>query len=126
MQCKAKAHSTGVRCRSNAIAGGTVCRVHGGSAPQVKRKAAERLKNLAHPAIDHLQKALKDKKNPALALSAARDILDRVPETSKHSKLAVGAEVQIDDPGREKMTDEEITLIIAAAKKVLESEETDE
>jgi len=43
-QCTAMAKSTGKRCRCPAIPGGTVCRFHGGAASQVKRKAAERLR----------------------------------------------------------------------------------
>lgn len=41
---KCSAHtSSGRPCRNWAIQGATVCRMHGGSAPQVRRKAAERL-----------------------------------------------------------------------------------
>jgi hypothetical protein len=42
-RCTAKAKGTGKRCRQAAIKGGTVCRIHGGSAGQVKRKAALRV-----------------------------------------------------------------------------------
>lgn len=42
-QCRAKAKATGKRCQRQASAGGTVCAVHGGRAPQVKRAAALRL-----------------------------------------------------------------------------------
>lgn len=41
--CKAKAKSTGNQCGNLAIIGGTVCRIHGGSAAHVKAKAAERV-----------------------------------------------------------------------------------
>ena len=42
-QCKAKATSTGERCKVAAIKGGVVCRTHGGSAPQVRSAANRRL-----------------------------------------------------------------------------------
>lgn len=42
-RCRATANHTGKRCRNYPIRGGTVCRYHGGSAPQV-RAAAERRK----------------------------------------------------------------------------------
>lgn len=42
-QCTATAHGTGVRCRATADPGATVCRVHGGSAPQVKAAAQRRV-----------------------------------------------------------------------------------
>jgi hypothetical protein len=40
--CRAKAKSTGQRCRRFAIHGGFVCIKHGGSAPQVRRAADRR------------------------------------------------------------------------------------
>jgi hypothetical protein len=42
-KCSAKSKTSGKRCAQPAIPGGSVCRFHGGAAPQVKRKAAERL-----------------------------------------------------------------------------------
>jgi hypothetical protein len=42
-QCKATAKGSGERCRRAPIAGGSVCRVHGGAAPQVKAKAEREL-----------------------------------------------------------------------------------
>ncbi len=42
-RCTALARSSGERCRRAAILGGTVCRVHGGAAPQVKAAAKKRL-----------------------------------------------------------------------------------
>jgi hypothetical protein len=43
LKCSAKSKQSGQRCKQPAIPGGKVCRFHGGAAPQVKRKAAERL-----------------------------------------------------------------------------------
>ena len=48
-RCSAKSARTGNPCRKYAILGGTVCSTHGGQAPQVKRKAAERLADLIDP-----------------------------------------------------------------------------
>jgi hypothetical protein len=42
-QCRAKAKRSGKQCARPAMLGGFVCQKHGGMAPQVKRKAAERL-----------------------------------------------------------------------------------
>lgn len=54
-QCAAKT-SSGVRCRAFAIRGGMVCRAHGGSAPQAKAKAKQRL--AAHAAQADAQRLL--------------------------------------------------------------------
>ncbi len=43
VQCRATIKRTGRQCSNTAIAGALVCRVHGGSAPQVKAKAAARI-----------------------------------------------------------------------------------
>ncbi|PSG97484.1 hypothetical protein BRD56_05365 [Thermoplasmatales archaeon SW_10_69_26] len=47
-------NNRGERCRKYAIKGGNVCEVHGGSAPQVKKKAGERMREAAAPAIHDL------------------------------------------------------------------------
>jgi hypothetical protein len=43
VQCSAISKRSGKQCRGPAIDGATVCRLHGGSAPQVKKAAARRL-----------------------------------------------------------------------------------
>ena len=57
-QCHATAKATGKRCNRAAILGGRVCYVHGGAAPQVKRKAAERIAALRDAACDVLKRHL--------------------------------------------------------------------
>jgi hypothetical protein len=42
VQCTAISKNSGQQCTHKAIPGGTVCRYHGGSARQVKAKAAIR------------------------------------------------------------------------------------
>jgi hypothetical protein len=51
--------------------------MHGGSAPQVRRKAEERLLDMVDPALNTLLRTCKSNNEPALALKAAIDILDR-------------------------------------------------
>ena len=75
--CSARSKQTGKQCRKPAIPGGTVCRFHGGAAPQVKNKARERLAMLVSPAIEKLGKLIEQDDNPSVALGAARDVLDR-------------------------------------------------
>lgn len=77
-QCKAQSKSMGRQCGNPAIPGSTVCRVHGGSAPQVRRKAAMRLLELVDPAVATLAKTMVDKDAPhAARIRAAENVLDR-------------------------------------------------
>lgn len=46
-QCTGTTKSSGERCKKQAIEGGTVCRFHGGAAPQVKARAAVRAEVLS-------------------------------------------------------------------------------
>lgn len=48
-RCRATSKASKQQCKRGAIPGGAVCHKHGGSAPQVKAKAAERLADLIDP-----------------------------------------------------------------------------
>ena len=90
-RCNAHSSRSGERCKKSAILGGSVCRTHGGSAPQVKRKALERIKELQTPAVEVLAQAIDaeeqqlDRKGQviglgpdhAVRLRAATAVLDR-------------------------------------------------
>lgn len=67
----------GKPCGRDAIKGGTVCNMHGGAAPQVRRAAALRLLAAVDPAITALLEDLKDKTERRIRQVAYRDILDR-------------------------------------------------
>lgn len=84
-RCTAKSRTSGQQCRKKAIPGGTVCRYHGGAAPQVKRRAQLRLLELVDPAIVTLAKVMANGENDQVRLAAAKDILDRagVPRQSE-------------------------------------------
>jgi hypothetical protein len=69
---------SGKRCRREAIEGSVVCEVHGGLAPQVRRRAAERLLVAADEAIQVIKSFVSDPTVPAgVRLKAAQDIADR-------------------------------------------------
>lgn len=74
--------SDGQPCRAPAINGGRVCRVHGGSARQVKLAAAERIAALVDPALTRLAALLNDESS-SVALAAVRDVLDRAGYSAK-------------------------------------------
>lgn len=75
-----RCHATtrqGRTCTNPAIKGGAVCRMHGGSAPQVKEAALARLLKLQHPAINRIGELIDQKEFPTVAYQASRDVLDR-------------------------------------------------
>lgn len=80
----------GTPCQKSPIKGATVCRLHGGAAPQVKRAAKLRLLELVDPAIATLARIMATSPNEALRLKAADSILDR-------GGLPKGAQVTIED-----------------------------
>ena len=80
----------GKPCQKSPIKGGTVCRLHGGAAPQVKRAAKLRLLELVDPAIATLARIMATSENEALRLKAADSILDR-------GGLPKGAQVTVED-----------------------------
>ena len=59
-RCTATANSTGERCKNAAILGSNVCRVHGGSAPQVQKKAQDRLDEMADKTTADIQRNIED------------------------------------------------------------------
>jgi HEAT repeat protein len=69
--------SDGTPCRKAPILGGTVCDVHGGRAPQVKRSAQERLAMMVDPAIVELRRIMLESEIDSVRLIAIRDVLDR-------------------------------------------------
>lgn len=83
-QCTAKSQTTGNRCTKAPIKGGTVCATHGGSAPQVRRKATLRLLELVDPAIGTLAREMVQADKSADRQRAANSILDRagMPRTA--------------------------------------------
>jgi hypothetical protein len=97
-QCTAKAKSTGKPCTRRAIAGGAVCQVHGGAAPQVREAARIRLLEMVDPALGVLARAVRKRKDPkwepnAVELAACREILNRV------DLRADGPAGSLDQPG---------------------------
>ena len=85
--CSAHSKQTGQPCKVRVVPGATVCRFHGGSAPQVRLKAEERLQaardrmlEIFLPiALTRLQALLEDPLTPPAVLkSAVADLLDRV------------------------------------------------
>jgi len=111
----------GKPCRQPAIRGASVCKMHGGNAPQVRKAAALRLAMLIDPAIGVILGNLKDrKKNPSVAQRAAEDVLDR-NELLSATKIYIGGDP--DAPVHVKfdvdnLTDEQLELALKFARTI--------
>jgi hypothetical protein len=70
--------SNGDRCKREAEDGAVVCDQHGGAAPQVRRRAAERLVMTADQAAQMLVRMMEDTEVPfGVRAKIAQDLLDR-------------------------------------------------
>ena len=108
MVCSAK-RTNGTACKARAIDGSRVCRVHGGSAPQVIAAARRRLLLLIDPAIGVLAQSVRPRTKAqskywepsAQEISAAKEVLNRAglaespPETSDGGQVLWDEFIQI-------------------------------
>lgn len=87
--------TNGEPCNAPAMTGQRVCRMHGGSSPQAKRKAALRLVELIDPAIATLAREMVQADTSADRQRAANSILDRagVPRVTKEIGVDTSREV---------------------------------
>lgn len=83
-------YKSGPRCRREAVPGATVCRHHGGAAPQVRQVAAARIGNAADEMVKRLHAMLDDPAvEPRDKIKIAQDMLDRAGLNATE-KLIVG------------------------------------
>ena len=82
-KCGARTRS-GTPCSNPPLAGATRCRMHGAAAPQVQRKAKERLLEKVPAMLKMLYQLANDETvPPAVRLAAIRDWLDRAGINAK-------------------------------------------
>lgn len=75
------AHRTnGLPCKGQAITGAKVCRVHGGSAPQVRAAARKRIADLAAQLVDHAAALALKSKDSAEVLAAAKYLNEKADQ----------------------------------------------
>lgn len=85
LRCVARYKSTGERCRRVAEDGSVVCDQHGGAAPQVIRRAAERVQFTADDAARRLVEWMNDEKvDMRERVKIAQDMLDRGGLAAQH------------------------------------------
>lgn len=84
---RCKAHrKNGDLCKNRPVNGAAVCRMHGGGAPQVKRKAAERIAEAADDAAALLVLFMQDSKNDIkVRTQIAQDLLNRAGFAGKNA-----------------------------------------
>lgn len=133
--CSARRRN-GSPCGNSPMHGTNVCRLHGGSAPQVRAKAAQRIAEAADKAAYAIVKLMQDPATPApVKLAAARDLLDRNSMTgkqelsvdlkiSKFDQIAADMEIVMDGenlpPAREAKWDQ------ADYEDIVDADEVDE
>lgn len=88
VKCTAKAKQSGAQCRSWAIPGGVVCKLHGGGSPQALKKAAERLKALIPKVDKALADSLEQREHWPTVLNASKEVLDRVEGAVQRAEKA--------------------------------------
>ena len=79
--------SDGQPCKTQPIRGGTVCRVHGGSARQVREAAHRRLLEAVDPAITELLAIMARAQRSSDRLRAIREVLDRSGITAERVQV---------------------------------------
>ena len=99
----------GTPCGRWPVSGSNVCPKHGGSAPQVRKRAQERIFAAADSAAGRLIEFMNDKKVPYnVRLAATRDLLDRGLGTAAQT-LKLGVEDPWADLLSEVLDDEVLT-----------------
>lgn len=101
-RCSARSKQKGTQCGRTAIPGGTVCRYHGGAAPQVQAAAQERLKAMQPLALDTLEALMRRDQYPTVQFQASKAVIDWT-----EGKAAELVTVNMNASVRE-MTDEEL------------------
>lgn len=88
-QCVATSKSSGNRCTKTSIPGGTVCRYHGGAAPQVRAAAANRIAVARDLALERLIEQLAPPESPLYAVEV-KDLLAVVDKLTTKVQLLTG------------------------------------
>jgi len=100
-------------CKAPSLTGAMVCRMHGGSSPQVREKAHHVvLEELVGPALMTLRGLIEDEATPpAVRLGAARDILDRTGyKAPAHTEWDVIPPIGVVDAWIDQLEAEEVEL----------------
>lgn len=99
--------------------GGYVCRLHGGSAPQVKQAARSRMAAMVDPSLDLIWQTLKPKKgeSPAKLETRIRCAWDMLDRNGLKARDEVVVTQQFNVGQFQHLSDEEIEQLITLARK---------
>src|SRR3990167_9782814 len=112
MQCAAHLRDgSGKRCRKSAKLGMTVCGSHGGSAPQVERKAAERLAQARDMALALLVEQITGK------VLKPETALDATEKLSRLVELLEGRATSRQEQKRESDVDRELERAVEELRR---------
>lgn len=89
VKCKAKSKRSGKQCTNPPIRGGTVCRMHGGAAPQVRAKAEEQLRMARDELMEILLTIARD------ATQSASDRLKAITWALERAGFKAGLDLDI-------------------------------
>jgi hypothetical protein len=117
MKCSAT-NRNGKSCGRNAIEGGSVCNMHGGSAPQVRRRAAIRMLAAADLAIGALIEDVRDKGERRVRQVAYKDLLDRIGlKAADRFMIEEPENLTGFDADLTQLTNDELAIVRELAKK---------
>jgi phage terminase small subunit len=94
LRCKATGKASGKQCKRQAIMGSTVCRVHGGAAPQVKAAADRRIREYVQKMVDPdrvLAEIARVAMSDATAVFDSTGKIKPMSEWTEEAKAAVSA-----------------------------------
>lgn len=84
-RCTATSKQRGEQCKQPAIHGGTVCRFHGGAAPQVIAAAERRLEELKPKAVLTIDRLMDREEYPTVQFQASKAVIDWVDGKARES-----------------------------------------
>lgn len=109
-RCTAR-RTNGEPCKRAPIEGSNVCATHGGRAPQVKRRAQQRLDESSDIAVRRIVAIMNDDTTPVqVRLAAAKDVLDRAGLSGAH-RVELSGEMTLFERSLSEVTYDEVEIV---------------
>jgi hypothetical protein len=115
------------RCSQPAIAGGMVCKWHGGSLKKVMQAAKDRIMEMVDPALSRQLKIINKGKHEPAVVAAIKDVLDRAGLKKPDEKsIEEGYSDELIAKMAETFSEEELTEFIRLSRKLVSIRPDDE